>query len=131
MLEFAAKMRELSGGKPVGIKLCVGMPHEVFAICKAMLETGITPDFIIVDGSEGGTGAAPLEFEDHVGLPLTQGLMIVHNALVGAGLRDQIRIGASGKVASGSDIVKRLIQGADFTMPGRPGSEGFPCRAAD
>lgn len=119
LLQFIAKMRELSGGKPAGFKLCVGSRTEFLAICKAMIETGITPDFIIVDGSEGGTGAAPLEFEDHVGLPLTQGLMIVHNALMGAGLRDRIKVGASGKIASGSDIVKRLIQGADFTNSAR------------
>ncbi|KZE21618.1 FMN-binding glutamate synthase family protein [Brevibacterium casei] len=119
LLEFIAKMRDLSGGKPAGFKLCVGSRTEFLGICKAMIETGITPDFIIVDGSEGGTGAAPLEFEDHVGLPLTQGLMIVHNALVGAGLRNEIKVGASGKIASGSDIVKRLIQGADFTNSAR------------
>ena len=119
LLQFIAKMRELSGGKPAGFKLCVGSRTEFLSICKAMVETGITPDFIIVDGSEGGTGAAPLEFENHVGLPLTQGLMIVHNALMGAGLRDQIKVGASGKIASGSDIVKRLIQGADFTNSAR------------
>lgn len=119
LLQFIAKMRELSGGKPAGFKLCVGSRTEFLAICKAMIETGITPDFIIVDGSEGGTGAAPLEFEDHVGLPLTQGLMIVHNALMGAGLRSRIKVGASGKIASGSDIVKRLIQGADFTNSAR------------
>ena len=119
LLHFIAKMRELSGGKPAGFKLCVGSRTEFLSICKAMVETGITPDFIIVDGSEGGTGAAPLEFENHVGLPLTQGLMIVHNALMGAGLRDKIKVGASGKVASGSDIIKRLIQGADFTLAAR------------
>jgi len=109
----------LSGGKPVGFKLCVGARTEFLSICKAMLETGITPDFIIVDGAEGGTGAAPQEFEDHVGMPLTEGLMLVHNCLVGTGLRPRIRIGASGKVASGIDIVKRIIQGADFTLSAR------------
>ncbi|GAA1544508.1 FMN-binding glutamate synthase family protein [Brevibacterium picturae] len=119
LLHFIARMRELSGGKPAGFKLCIGSRTEFLSICKAMVETKILPDFIIVDGSEGGTGAAPLEFLGHVGLPLTQGLMIVHNALVGAGLRDQIKIGASGKIASGSDIVKRLIQGADFTNSAR------------
>ena len=81
--------------------------------------TGISPDFVIVDGSEGGTGSAPQEFEDHVGMPLTEGLMLVHNALVGAGLRDRIRVGASGKVASGVDIVSRICQGADFTLSAR------------
>lgn len=119
LIEFVARMRDLSGGKPAGFKLCVGSRVEVLAICKAILEVGTAPDFIIVDGSEGGTGAAPLEFEDHVGMPLTQGLMLVHNALVGTGLRDRIRIGASGKVAASNDIVKRLIQGADYTNAAR------------
>lgn len=119
LIEFIARMRELAGGKPTGFKLCVGSRVEVLAICKAMLEVGTTPDFIIVDGSEGGTAAAPLEFEDHVGMPLTFGLMTLHNALVGTGLRDRIRIAASGKVATGSDIVKRLIQGADYTNSAR------------
>jgi glutamate synthase domain-containing protein 2 len=84
-----------------------------------MLAEGTSPDFVIVDGSEGGTGAAPLEYEDHVGTPLTEGLLIVHNALVGTGLRDRVRIGAAGKVAAGSDIVKRIIQGADYTNAAR------------
>ena len=84
-----------------------------------MLEEDITPDFIVVDGAEGGTGAAPMEYADHVGTPLTEGLMTMHNALVGAGLRDRIKIGASGKVATGSDIVKRLAQGADYTNAAR------------
>jgi glutamate synthase domain-containing protein 2 len=84
-----------------------------------MLAEGVTPDFIIVDGAEGGTAAAPLEYEDNIGLPLTDGLMIMHNALVGTGLRDRIRIGAGGKVAPGNDIIKRLIQGADYTNSAR------------
>jgi len=119
LIEFLARMRELAGGKPVGFKLCVGSRMDVLAICKAILAVGTAPDFIIVDGSEGGTGAAPLEFEDHVGMPLTHGLMTVHNALVGAGLRDRIRVGASGKVAAGNDVVKRIIQGADYTNSAR------------
>ena len=119
LVQFIAEMRELAGGKPVGIKLCVGYRHEVLAICKAMAQEQITPDFIVVDGSEGGTGAAPLEYEDHVGTPLTDGLMMLHNALVGTGLRDRIKLGASGKVATGTDIVKRLIQGADYTNAAR------------
>lgn len=119
LVEFLAEMRELSGGKPVGFKLCVGYRHEFLAICKAMLDTGITPDFITVDGAEGGTGAAPLEFEDHVGVPLTEGLLTVHNALVATGLRDRIRVAASGKVATGSDIVKRMAIGADYTNSAR------------
>jgi glutamate synthase domain-containing protein 2 len=119
LILFVAKLRELADGKPVGFKLCVGSRVDVLAVCKAMLAEGVTPDFIIVDGAEGGTAAAPLEYEDNIGLPLTDGLMTVHNALVGTGLRDRIRIGASGKVASGNDIIKRLIQGADYTNSAR------------
>ena len=119
LIEFIAKMRELSGGKPAGFKLCVSSRREVLAICKAIREVGTAPDFIVVDGSEGGTGAAPIDFEDHMGMPLTHGLMTVHNALVGTGLRDQIKLGASGKVAGGSDIVMRMIQGADYTNSAR------------
>ena len=119
LIEFIASMREMADGKPTGFKLCIGSRTDVLAICKAMLQVGTTPDFIIVDGSEGGTGAAPLEYEDHVGMPLTDGLILMHNALVGVGLRDRIRIGASGKIAAGNDIVKRLIQGADYTNSAR------------
>ncbi|MER6467062.1 FMN-binding glutamate synthase family protein [Streptomyces sp. NPDC001288] len=111
---FVARMRELARGKPTGLKLCVGSRRQFLAVCKAMLEEGTAPDFIVVDGAEGGTGAAPLEFADHVGTPLTEGLHTVHNALVGTGLRDRIRIGASGKIATGSDLVKRMVQGADY-----------------
>lgn len=114
LVRFVARMRELSGGKPTGFKLCVGSRQQFLAVCRAMLEEGTTPDFIIVDGAEGGTGAAPLEFADHVGTPLTEGLLTVHNSLVGAGLRDRISIGASGKIATGADLVKRLVQGADY-----------------
>jgi glutamate synthase domain-containing protein 2 len=116
---FIARMRELSGGKPAGFKLCLGSRADFLGICKAMVAEGVTPDFVIVDGGEGGTGAAPLEYEDHVGTPLTEGLLNVHNALVGVGLRDQVKIGASGKVSSGIDVVKRIIQGADYTNSAR------------
>ncbi len=119
LVRFIARLRELSGGKPTGFKLCVGSRRQFLAVCKAMLAEGVTPDFIVVDGSEGGTGAAPLEFADNIGTPLTEGLITVHNALVGTGLRDRVRIGASGKVATGSDIVKRLLQGADYTNAAR------------
>ncbi len=119
LIRFVDRMRRLSDGKPVGFKFCVGDRTEVLALCKAMIEEGTTPDFIVVDGAEGGTGAAPLEFADQLGMPLTEGLMTVHNALVGTGLRDRIRIGASGKIATGADIVKRLAQGADFTNAAR------------
>lgn len=119
LIEFIAQMREMAGGKPAGFKWCVGSRVDLLAMVKAMLRVGTTPDFIIIDGSEGGTAAAPLEFEDHVGMPLTDGLMTVHNALVGAGLRDQVRLGASGKVSAGNDVVKRLAQGADYTNSAR------------
>ena len=119
LLEFVAQMRDLSGGKPAGFKLCIGHPWEFMAICKAMLETGITPDFIVVDGKEGGTGAAPLEFMDHVGMPLRDGLSFVHNALVGVGLRDRIKIGASGKITSAFDMAKVMALGADWCNAAR------------
>ena len=119
LLEFVAQLRELSGGKPVGFKLCVGKRREFLAICKAMIQTGITPDFIVVDGGEGGTGAAPLEFSNHIGAPLVQGLIFVHNALVGYALRSKIRIIASGKVTSGFGMLKRLAIGADACYSAR------------
>ncbi len=118
-VQFLATLRRLSGGKPVGFKLCIGARTEFLSICKAILATGIAPDFVIVDGSEGGTGSGPQEFEDHVGMPLTNGLMLVHNSLVGTGLRGLVKVGASGKVASGVDIVSRVCQGADFTLSAR------------
>lgn len=114
LLEFIAKMRHLSGGKPAGFKLCIGHRWEFLAICKAMLATGITPDFIVIDGKEGGTGAAPLEFMDHVGMPLRDGLSFAHNALVGIGLRDRIRLGASGKITSAFDLARVMALGADW-----------------
>lgn len=113
LCEFIGQLRELSGGKPIGFKLCVGRPSEFLAICKAMIETGIKPDFITVDGKEGGTGAAPLEFSNSVGMPLREGLRFVHNALLGAGLRDDIKIIASGKVVNGFDILRAFALGAD------------------
>jgi glutamate synthase domain-containing protein 2 len=119
LLHFVARLRDLSGGKPTGFKLCIGHPWEWFAICKAMLETGILPDFIVVDGAEGGTGAAPLEFTDHVGTPLQEGLLLVHNSLVGLGLRERIRIGCAGKVVSAFDIARATALGADWCNAAR------------
>ena len=119
LLMFVDKLRRLSGGKPTGFKLCIGRRSEFLSICKAMVETGIHPQFILIDGSEGGTGAAPLEFEDHVGMPLTEGLILAHNALMGTGLRDRIKIGAAGKIDSGSAMAARVAQGADFTNAAR------------
>jgi glutamate synthase domain-containing protein 2 len=119
MLQFIAHLRELSGGKPTGFKLCIGHPWEWFAICKAMLETGIAPDFIVVDGAEGGTGAAPLEFADHVGAPLQEGLLLVHNTLVGLNLRERVKLGAAGKVISAFDIARMMALGADWCNAAR------------
>ena len=119
MMQFIARMRELSGGKPAGFKLCIGHEWEFLAICKAMLETGIYPDFIVVDGKEGGTGAAPLEFIDHIGKPMRQGLYIVHNALVGIGARHRIKLGAAGKIITAFDIIRAMALGADWCNAAR------------
>jgi glutamate synthase domain-containing protein 2 len=119
LMAFIQKLRTLSEGKPVGIKLCIGHPWEWFAIVKAMLDSGIQPDFIVVDGAEGGTGAAPLEFSDHMGMPLQEALRLVHNTLVGAGLRDAIRVGASGKIVSAFDMARTLALGADWCNSAR------------
>jgi glutamate synthase domain-containing protein 2 len=119
MLEFIERLRRLSGGKPVGFKLCIGHPWEWFAMAKAMRESGLLPDFIVVDGAEGGTGAAPLEFTDHVGAPLQEGLLLVHNTLLGLGLRDRIRIGCAGKVISAFDIARLMALGADWCNAAR------------
>jgi glutamate synthase domain-containing protein 2 len=119
LMHFVARLRELSQGKPVGFKFCVGHPWEWFAIVKAMLQTGITPDFIVVDGAEGGTGAAPVEFVDHVGTPLREALRLVHNTLVGVGLRERIRLGASGKIITAFDMARVLAMGADWCNAAR------------
>src|SRR5438132_3681013 len=119
MMAYIARLRELSGGKPVGLKLCIGHPWEWFAIAKAMLHTGIAPDFIVVDGAEGGTGAAPLEFTDHVGAPLQEGLLLVHNTLVGLNLRERIKLGCAGKVVSAFDIARMMALGADWCNAAR------------
>lgn len=119
MMQFIAQLRELSGGKPVGFKLCLGHPWEFMGIAKAMLQTGILPDFIVIDGKEGGTGAAPVEFTDHIGVPLREGLLFVHNTLVGLNLRDKIKLGASGKIVSAFDIASVLAIGADWANAAR------------
>jgi glutamate synthase domain-containing protein 2 len=119
MMQFIATMRQLSGGKPAGFKLCIGHPWEFLAVCKAMLETEIYPDFIVVDGKEGGTGAAPLEFTDHLGMPLREGLNFVHNALIGINARDRIKLGASGKIVSAFDIARVMALGADWCNSAR------------
>jgi glutamate synthase domain-containing protein 2 len=119
MMRFVARLRELSDGKPTGFKLCIGQPTEFFAICKAMLETKTYPDFIVVDGKEGGTGSAPLEFMDHLGMPMRDGLTIVHHALIGIGARDRIRVGVSGKIATSFDISRAMSLGADWCNSAR------------
>jgi len=119
LLQFIEKLRDLSGGKPTGFKFAVGHPWEFFGIVKAMLATGIHPDFIVVDGAEGGTGAAPVEFTDHVGVPLQEALLLVHNTLVGCGLRDKIKVGASGKIVTAFDIARTLALGADWCNSAR------------
>lgn len=119
LLEFVKTLRELSAGKPVGFKLCIGRRDEFLAICKAMLETGITPDFITVDGGEGGTGAAPTEMTNSVGTPLRDALVFVNSALIGAGLRDKVRIIASGKMFSAFHILRALALGADTVNSAR------------
>ena len=119
LLEFMQSLRELSLNKPVGFKLCIGHPWEWFGIAKAMLETRILPDFIVVDGAEGGTGAAPLEFSDHMGMPLKEGLRLVHNTLVGIGMREHVKLGASGKIINSFDIARALALGADWCNSAR------------
>ncbi|MCX7033271.1 MAG: FMN-binding glutamate synthase family protein, partial [Arenimonas sp.] len=119
LLQFVDRLRELSGGKPTGFKLAIGHPWEWFAIAKAMKETGLLPDFIVVDGGEGGTGAAPLEFTDHVGAPMREALLLVHNTLVGLDLRAQVRVGAAGKIVTAFDMARTLALGADWCNSAR------------
>ncbi|MBC7735487.1 MAG: FMN-binding glutamate synthase family protein, partial [Bacteriovorax sp.] len=114
-----ARLRELSGGKPTGFKFCLGHPWEWFAIVKAMQQTGITPDFIVFDGAAGGTGASPVEISDHVGAPLQEGLLLVHNTLIGVGLRSRIKIGCAGKVITAFDLARMMALGADWCNAGR------------
>ena len=119
LLQFVARLRELSGGKPVGFKLCIGKRSEFLGICKAIIDSGITPDFITVDGTEGGTGAAPVELTNSVGTPLRQGLHFVHNALIGTGVRREIRIIAAGKVMSAFHMLRLMALGADTVNSAR------------
>lgn len=119
LMAFIERMRQLSGGKPVGFKLCIGHPWEWFAMVKAMQQSGWWPDFIVIDGAEGGTGAAPLEFTDHVGAPLQEGLLLVHNTLVGIGERHRVKIGCAGKVISAFDIARMMALGADWCNSAR------------
>lgn len=119
LVHFIGQLRELSGGKPVGFKLCIGHRREFMCIVKAMISEDIAPDFIVVDGKEGGTGAAPVEFANRVGMPMLEGLSFVHNTLRGAGLRDQIKVAAAGKIISAFDIARALALGADWCNSAR------------
>ena len=119
LLEFVAELRKLSGGKPVGFKLCIGNKSEFIGICKAMLSTGITPDFITIDGSEGGTGAAPVELTNSVGTPMREAVNFAHNALIGFGVRDKIRLIGAGKVLSAFHLFRVLALGADTVNSAR------------
>jgi len=119
LMAFIRQLRDLSGGKPVGMKFCLGQPVEFLSICKAMLASGTAPDFVVVDGKEGGTGAAPMEFMDHIGMPMREGLTFVHDALVGAGLRDRVRIGCSGKILTAFDMARAMALGADWCNSAR------------
>ncbi len=114
LVMFIDTLRKLSGGKPVGFKLCIGYKHEFLSIVKAILELKSVPDFIVIDGKEGGTGAAPAEFIDNIGMPLRDGLAFVHSALLGAGLRDQIKLGCAGKIITGFDMARSFALGADW-----------------
>jgi glutamate synthase domain-containing protein 2 len=120
LCQFIRKLRHLASGKPIGFKLCIGKPHEFLSICKAMVKTGIKPDFITVDGAEGGTGAAPVEYTNHIGKPLNEALVFVHNALVGFDLRKHIRVIASGKITTGFDMISKIALGADMCNSARP-----------
>jgi glutamate synthase domain-containing protein 2 len=119
MMKFINEMRRLSDGKPAGFKMCIGHPWEFLAICKAMRESGIYPDFIVIDGNEGGTGAAPLEFMDHLGMPMREGVNFAHNALIGINARDRIKIGAAGKIATAFDMARAMAIGADWCNSAR------------
>jgi glutamate synthase domain-containing protein 2 len=119
MMEFIARLRELSLGKPVGFKLCIGHRWEFLALCKAMIQTDVYPDFIVIDGKEGGTGAAPVEFTDHVGTPRREGLLIAVNSLEGCGIRDKIKLGVSGKIVSAFDMAVTMAMGADWCNSAR------------
>lgn len=120
LMEFVARLRKLCNGKPVGFKLCIGRRSDFLGICKAMLETGIRPDFITIDGAEGGTGAGPAEFSDYVGLPLDEALSFVHMSLLGCNLRNDIRLIVSGKIVDGFDMIQKMAMGADLCNVARP-----------
>jgi glutamate synthase domain-containing protein 2 len=119
MMHWLAELRSMSNGKPVGFKLCIGHRWEFLALTKAMLATGIYPDFIVIDGAEGGTGAAPAELSNHVGTPLREGLIFAVNALVGTNMRSKIRIAAAGKIFDGHTLAASLSLGADWCNSAR------------
>ncbi len=118
-MAFIKQLRDLSNGKPIGFKLCIGKKQEFIDICKAMLKTGIKPDFIAIDGGEGGTGAAPVEFSNSMGMPLREGLVFAHDTLIGFDLRDEIKLFASGKIISGFHMARAMALGADVCYTAR------------
>lgn len=120
LCSFIKTLRDLSGGKPIGIKLCIGRESEFFALCKAMKETEIYPDYISIDGAEGGTGAAPLEFSNSVGMPGQDAIVFAVNALRGFDLKKEIRVFASGKLTSAFGIIRHLSMGVDVCYAARP-----------
>jgi len=119
LMGFISKLRALSGGKPIGFKLCIGHPWEFLGVCKAMIASGTYPDFIVVDGTEGGTGAAPIEFMDRLGMPMREGLVFVNSAITGIGARHRIRIGVSGKITNAFDMARAMSLGADWCNSAR------------
>ena len=127
MMNFITKLRELSSGKPIGIKFCIGRKEEFIELCKVMHKSGSKPDFITIDGGEGGTGAAPLEYANSVGIPLREALVFVVDALIGFDLKKDIKIIASGKVLNGMDILKKLSLGTDLCASARDMMFSFGC----
>ena len=119
LIQFVKQLRELSGGKPIGFKLCIGRKSEFLGICKAMVQLDTYPDFITIDGGEGGTGAAPPEFTNFVGMPLLDAIAFADDALRGFGIREHIKLDASGKILTGFHIVRAMALGADFTNSAR------------
>ncbi|PCH75922.1 MAG: FMN-binding glutamate synthase family protein [Flavobacteriaceae bacterium] len=118
-MDFIKQLRELSGGKPIGFKLCIGKKQEFIDLCRAMISTGIKPDFISVDGGEGGTGAAPVEFSNSIGMPLREGLVFVHDTLVGFDLKKDIKIMAAGKIITSFHMARAMALGADVCYSAR------------
>ncbi len=119
MVDFVQRLRELSGGKPIGLKICIGSFQEFRELCEAMVRKKNYPDYIAVDGSEGGTGAAPLEFANSVGTPMKDGVAFVYNTLIEYGLKQHIKIMAAGKIVTSFHLVRAIALGADLCYSAR------------